>query len=195
MAKKNKQSASYFGGMTFKEFRNANKVGLWMNDVAWAGRLYTKYPYWWEKLSKVVYIMLALSVLSLVLIWGSILLRPPVLLLGVYPDGRVVCMPRILDENGNRVIRHSSYNSLCGTLFNNAGLSWVLEESKKNGGQMPSTDPSAEKPDPNPDFAAPVTTLDYLDQRLLDRQMENTRSAVETFVPLTTNSPPPAEGN
>lgn len=193
MAKKSK-SASYFGGMTFKEFRNANKIGLWMNDVAWAGRLYTKFPYWWSRLARLVYIALALSMLSLALIWGSILMRPPVLLLGVYPDGRVVCMPRILDQNGQRVARHKSYNAQCAALFQNAGLQWVIDETRKNNGQMPSTDPAAEQTDPSAEFGAVVTSIDYFDELMLERQVERQRSNAETFVPFTP-SPTQPQGN
>ena len=177
--------------MTFKQFRDANKVGLWMNDVAWAGRMYGKFPYWWARLSRVVYVALALSVLSLGAIWASILLRPPVLLLGVYPDGRVVCMPRVLDQAGNRVARHKSYGVLCSTLFTKAGLEWVLEQSRQNNGQMPSTDPASEVQDPRPEFGAPVTSMDYIDQQLLERQAERTRTNAETFVPLTPATQPP----
>ena len=178
--------------MTYKQFRNANKIGLWMNDVAWAGRMYGKFPYWWSRLSRVVYVSLALGVLSLGAIWASILLRPPVLLLGVYPDGRVVCMPRVLDQAGNRVVRHKSYGVLCSTLFSKAGLEWMLDQSRQNDGQMPSTDPAAERPDSQPEFGAPVTSMDYIAEQLLARQAERSKANAETFVPLTppTQAPP-----
>lgn len=186
MSKKDKQSApTYYGGLTFKQFRNAGKIGLWMSDMAWAGRLYTKYGFWWNVLTKLVYAMLAISILSLALIWGSILLRPPVLLLGVYPDARVVCMPRILDEYGNVVQRHKSYNNTCAALFVKAGLTWVSEESKKNDGKLPSTDPRSELEDPNPHMRAPTTTVDVVQRAMLEKQAAQHRQDLRSLSPST----------
>lgn len=173
MAKKsNKDTPTYYGGMNFKQFRLSGKVGLWMNDLAWAGRLFSKYPYWWTRLSFLVSTALAISVLSLAAIWLSILFRPPVLLLGVYPDARVVCMPRIVNQSGQQVPRHSSYNERCASLFVKAGLIWVVEEAKKTGGQLPSSDPAAEQEDPDPRLRAPTTTID-----VVERAVRQSRSA------------------
>lgn len=180
MAKKNSAPApTYYGGLTYKQFRMVGKVGLWMNDLAWAGRLYSKYPYWFKRLTQLVYAALIISLLSLVVIWMAILLRPPVLLLGVYPDARVVCMPRILDEFGNIVARHSSYGPTCAALFNKAGLQWVAEEVKKQGGRLPSSDPRAEDIDPDPNFRAPTTTVDYVQQIMLEQRAQEQREAVQ----------------
>jgi hypothetical protein len=188
MSKKEEQP-TYYGGMTYKQFRNAGKVGLWMNDLAWAGRLFSKIPYWWGRMSMVVWVALAICILSLGGIWASILLRPPVLLLGVYPDGRVICMPRVLDQQGHRVARHKSYNKDCATLFSKAGLEWVVEQSRQAEGRMPSTDPMAEKEDPRPEFRAPTTTTEYIQKTMRERQTSRQRAAVNA---LNAQTAPPS---
>lgn len=181
MAKKSDKTPTYYGGMSYKEFRHSGKVGLWMNDVAWAGRLFSKYPYWWKRLSFVVSAALIISVLSLAAIWLSILLRPPVLLLGVYPDARVVCMPRVVNYQGQSVPRHSSYNERCGALFVKSGLLWVVEEARKTGGVLPSSDPTAEQEDPDPRMRAASTSIDVVEQAMLNDQAEQQRRDIQSL--------------
>lgn len=185
MAKKKKpqkKPQKYFGGLSYGELLRVNKVGFWFNDLTWAGRLYKRYPSWIKRLSMVITISLSLGIISLVLIWGSIITRAPVLLLGVYPDGRVVCMPRIYNRDGTIAKRHKSYGNMCSNLFDKAGLSWVVEEAKKNNGKMPHTDPAAENNDPAIEFQAPQTTINYLIQKNTEKEATKTEDYKDQMV-------------
>ena len=124
---KENSSASYFGGLTFKQFKDVGKRGWELNDISWAGRLYSKYPYWFKRLSQLTMILLFISVASLAVIWGSIFMRTPALLLGVYPEGQVVCFPRLIKVSGARSELHPSYADSCSMLDKRAGMMWQTE--------------------------------------------------------------------
>ena len=127
---KGKDLATYHGGLTYKQFRNANKRGLELNDMAWAGRLYSKMPYWNKKLSSLTTICFTITILSLFVLLTSVLMRTPALLIGVYPDGEIVCFPRLLDKNGQENPLDSSYDKICSSIDARVGRKWQVDNSK-----------------------------------------------------------------
>lgn len=132
---KDKDLATYHGGLTYKQFRNANKRGLELNDLAWAGRLYSKMPYWNQKLSTITTTCFVVTVLSLFVLLGSVLLRTPALLLGVYPDGEVVCFPRLLNKNGQESNLDNSYKKICSFIDARVGRKWQVNNSQAQSDQ------------------------------------------------------------
>lgn len=138
MAKKSKNKtqsdnqASFHGGLTFKQFRRIGHVPLEMNDIAWAGRIFPMAPYWFKRLSLLTFIFLLISALSLGATLTSVLLRKPALLLGVYPDGEIICFPRLRTSTGALSTLHPSYEPLCNSLDVRAGKKWQLDNAQKN---------------------------------------------------------------
>lgn len=130
MAKKSKnQPEAVYEGLTFKQFRNVGKSGIELSDVAWAGRLIPKLPHIWSVLVKFITVLCALTVLSLLVVWVSILTRPPALLMAVYPNSQVVCFPRLIDNKGQRVTLDKRYVGLCDTLNTRSGKMWQTQNS------------------------------------------------------------------
>lgn len=127
--KKGKDTATYHGGLTYKEFKNVGKGGLELNDIAWAGRLYPKMPYWSKRLGQLVTLCFIITVLSLGIMWISVLMRSPALLLGVYPDGEVVCFPRLRNQTGQVVGLDKVYQKSCSAIDARVGRKWQLDNS------------------------------------------------------------------
>jgi len=127
MAKKEKPQQTFYGNLTFKQFRNVGKNGVELSDIAWAGRLFTKYPRIWATTTRLVAVFCSITILSLAVIWLSIFTRPPALLLAVYPNSQVVCFPRLIDNQGKRVQVNKSYQQLCQNLDIRSGKMWQTE--------------------------------------------------------------------
>lgn len=123
MAKKN-DATTFYGGMTFKEFRNAGRRPIDASDLVWAGRLYPKFPYWNRRLSNLSVGFMLVAVLSLAGVWGSVLLRKPALLLGVYPDGEIICFPRLRTLSGEPSTLHPVYVDQCAKIDERVGRKW-----------------------------------------------------------------------
>ena len=122
--------SSYYGGMTFKEFKNAGKFSLNLSDAVWAGRLFYKFPILFKNLNRGIVIMMSISILCLAVIWGSIFMRTAPLLLGVYPNGQIVCFPRLINTQGQAVSLDKSYKNLCKSLDDRDGMKW--QNNNKN---------------------------------------------------------------
>lgn len=129
MAKK-KNAQTVWGGLNFKQFRNAGRRGLEMSDIAWAGRMYSKMPYWNARLNRFTTVLLGVSVLCLGAMWVSVLMRQPALLLGVYPDGEVVCFPRLRTSDGQVSPIHPSYEGLCRRIDERMGKKWQVNNAE-----------------------------------------------------------------
>lgn len=128
MAKKTKaEPTKFFGGLTFKQFRNANKNGIELSDIAWAGRLYPRYPLMWKRVNQLIVVLCCLTILSLIVVWASILTRPPALLMAVYPNSQVVCFPRLINLKGQQVQLHKKYMQLCANLDIRSGKMWQTQ--------------------------------------------------------------------
>ena len=127
-----KQDASFYGGLTFKQFRTVGLSGVEMNDVAWAGRMYPVSAYWFRRLSRVLQALLVLCGASLLVIAVSVYLRPPALLIGVYPDGQMICFSQLVSTTGAPVPVHKSYAELCASLDKRTGRKWTLEGPQKS---------------------------------------------------------------
>lgn len=133
MAKKTKNEPSkFFGGLNFKQFRIAGKSGIELSDIAWAGRLYPKYPMIWKRLNQLIVGLCAISILSLVIVWVSILTRPSALLMAVYPNSQVVCFPRLVNVKGQQVQLDREYMKLCSNLDIRSGKMWQTQNRTFN---------------------------------------------------------------
>ena len=127
--KKNKKDEKLIEGLTFNEIKNAGKKPLAMNDIAWAGRLYSKFDTIFEDTTRAIVAMLVISAICIVLIWVSVFMRTPALLLGVYPSGQVVCYPKLVTLDGKQAVLHKSYREMCNDLEAKISSSWQIENS------------------------------------------------------------------
>lgn len=146
MAKKNKAEPSkFFGGLTYKQFRAAGKNGLELSDIAWAGRLYPKYPLIWKRINQLIVALCCISILCLAVVWVSIFTRPPALLMAVYPNSQVVCFPRLINLKGQQVQLDRAYLPLCTNLDTRSGKMWQIENrsSKSDNQAVGNFKPSA----------------------------------------------------
>lgn len=152
MAKKTKaEPTKFFGDLTFKQFRNVGKSGIELSDIAWAGRLYPRYPLIWKRLNQVIVALCAVTILSLVVVWASILTRPPALLMAVYPNSQVVCFPRLITPKGQQMQLDKEYARLCANLDIRSGKMWQTQnKSSKSDNQavgnfIPAASPEAKQ--------------------------------------------------
>lgn len=118
-----------YEGLTFKEMKMVGKKSIALNDIAWAGRLYSKFHPIFEDLTKAIVVMLSISAICLAAIWISIFMRTPALLLGVYPSGQVICFPRLVTVDGKPTTLHSSYHDMCSSLEAKVGSKWQVDSS------------------------------------------------------------------
>jgi len=125
-------------GLTYDEQKKIGRRAHEMSDITWAGRLYSKYPYWNKKLTSVVFVALLISVLSLLTMWISVIARKPALLIGVYPDAEMLCFPRLRTVSGAESLTHNSYKDKCDELQRRAGRKWQAANA-----QLDASDPAS----------------------------------------------------
>lgn len=129
MAKKEKKVETYFEGLTFKEFKRASKTGVQENDIVWAGRLFPVFPNTFNVLSKSIVVFCAITIISLLVVWFSLLTRPPALLMAAYPNSNVICFPRLMDLKGRPVQLNKAYHKQCEQLNIRSGKMWQTKNS------------------------------------------------------------------
>lgn len=129
MAKKEKKVETYFEGLTFKEFKRASRTGVQENDIAWAGRLFPVFSNTFNLLSKSIVVFCGITILSLLVVWFSILTRPPALLMAAYPNSNVICFPRLMDLKGRPVQLNKAYAKQCELLNIRSGKMWQTQNS------------------------------------------------------------------
>lgn len=131
MAKNKKndvKNQDFFEGLTFAEFKKINRTPIAMSDIAWSGRLFSSSQFWNSFFTKGIFYFSLVSVVCLAIIWVSLFLRPPALLLGVYPDGQMVCFPNLIDRKGQKVALDPAYFDLCSSLNKKGGARFSTEK-------------------------------------------------------------------
>lgn len=135
--KDNIKGQDYYGGLTFKQFKNVGNFGIQLSDIAWAGRIFHKYQSSFNFLNRITYAAVIISILCLLGILYSLFTRPPALLMAVYPNGQVVCAPKLVDLRGRPVSIHRVYHKQCNLLSKRAGKMW---DTSLSGGSNKSND-------------------------------------------------------
>lgn len=107
--------------LSFKQLKKINQIEFKANDLEWSGLLALKYKMFFTFLSRFILLLTSITILSLVLIFIFITIRSPALLLAVYPNAKVVCVPHITNEKKERIILNKNYTDICEKLYEISG--------------------------------------------------------------------------